>query len=174
MPLKRKCGFHNSATAVTFRVKLWLYKCCCGRSWSKTDFRHEWSQRWCHFPKHSFFFPSDFSCSFPHLKEEWVTLSWKEEAIFLPELHRMNKSCYVFCFTVCLVVNNANCYAGVEALRCGVHRHLLWCNHLEFLPVISMFPNRGWKSEIVWFLFANDCYKSLLLFDTRNMTKLEW
>ena len=31
---------------------------------------------------------------------------------------------------------------------------LSWCSHLEFLPLMSMLPNRGWKIKIVWFLFA--------------------
>ena len=34
------------------------------------------------------------------------------------------------------------------------NRPLSWCSHLEFLPLISMLPNRGWKNKIVWFLFA--------------------
>ena len=31
---------------------------------------------------------------------------------------------------------------------------LSFCNHLEVVPLISMLPNRAWKNNIGWFLFA--------------------
>ena len=33
-------------------------------------------------------------------------------------------------------------------------RSLSWCSHLDFLPLISMLPNRGWNNKIAWFQFA--------------------
>ena len=41
-----------------------------------------------------------------------------------------------------------------KASMSPAYRPLSRDSHLEFLPLISMLPNRGWKNKIVWFLFA--------------------
>ena len=40
----------------------------------------------------------------------------------------------------------------LEASMTFYKRPLSWCSHLEFLPLIFMLPNQGWKNKIVWFL----------------------
>ena len=45
-----------------------------------------------------------------------------------------------------------------------VYRTLSQCSNLEFLSLISMIPNRGWKNKIVWFLIARWLLACIIVF----------